>query len=481
MIENHSKKKVLDGIKWSSYSSLIVATIQFVSVIILALYLQKKEMGEIAIIQTIVGITIIFLDMGISNAVVHKKDITKEQLSSVYWVNIASGFFFTSIIFFLAIPIANYYGSIELVKYIQIISISFLILSISRLYKFLFIKKIELQKIAISEIVSYIISFISLWILLYLNFKVLAFVYSILIRSIIQSIYLFIYGLKLFKPLLVYNHKSLKYLFNYGLFNLGQNLTVYINSQLDIILIGKLMGVEVLGVYSVAKVLASKPLQLISPIISKITFPLMSNVQFDNEKLKNIYLKAVKYLFSIVVIIYLVMLVEASDLIHIIYKNKWDDAIILLQLLTILYIINAIGNPIGSLILASGKVKLGFYWNVVMLLITPIIIYFSSFYGIKQIIISLIIFQLLSLIISYKIITKKILRISLSELLTPLLYILFLVLPSIITIVVLYNYISNPYFRIVGLSIIALLIYILSIYKFNNSYFKEIKNNLIIR
>lgn len=480
MTENHSKKKVLNGIKWSSYSSLIVAAIQFVLVIILALYLQKKEMGEIAIIQSIVGITIIFLDMGISNAVVHKKDITKQQLSSVYWVNIASGFFFTSIIFFSAIPIANYYDSNELVKYIQIISISFLILSISRLYKFLFIKKLELRKIAISEILSYSISFISLWILLYLNFKVLAFVYSILIRSIIQSIYLFIYGLKVFKPLFIYDHKSLKYLFNYGLFNLGQNLTIYINSQLDVILIGRLMGMEVLGVYSVAKVLASKPLQLISPIISKITFPLMSNVQFDNEKLKNIYLKAVKYLFSIVVIIYLVMLVEASDLIHIIYKNKWDDAIILLQLLTILYIINAIGNPIGSLILASGKVKLGFYWNLIMLLIIPIIIYFSSFYGIKQIIISLITYQLLSLIISYKIITKKILRISLSELLTPLLYILLLVLPSIITIVILSNYITNPYIRIIGLPIIALLVYILSIYKFNNRYFKEIKNNLIV-
>ena len=99
MTENHIKKTILNGIKWSSYSSLVVAVIQFVSVIILALYLQKNEMGEIAIIQTIVGITIIFLDMGISNAVVHKKDITNQQLSSVYWVNIASAIFCNAIFF----------------------------------------------------------------------------------------------------------------------------------------------------------------------------------------------------------------------------------------------------------------------------------------------------------------------------------------------------------------------------------------------
>jgi len=481
MTENYLKKTVLNGIKWSSYSSLVVAVIQFISVIILALYLEKKEMGEIAIIQSIVGITIIFLDMGISNAVVHKKHITNQQLSSVYWVNIASGIFFTIIIFFLAIPIASYYDSIELVKYIQIISISFLILSVSRLYKFLFIKTIELQKIAISEILSYGISFICLGVFLYLDFKTLAFVYSILIRSIIQSVYLFIHGLKIFTPILIYNHKSLKYLFNYGLFNLGQNLTVYVNSQLDIILIGRLLGIEVLGLYSVAKVLASKPLQLISPIISKVTFPLMSKVQFENDKLKSIYLKSVKYIFSIVLIVYLVMLVEASDLIHIIYSNKWNDAIVLLQLLTILYIINAVGNPIGSLILASGKVKIGFYWNVMVLFILPFIIYYSSFYGIKQIIISLIVFQLLSLIFSYKFITKKILKISFTELLLPLLYILLLVLPSIFIIIILHNYINNQYIRIIGLSLIALLIYILSIYKFNNSYFKEINNNLIIK
>lgn len=481
MEDNQLKKVVLKGVKWSSYSSLTVAAIQFISIILLGIFLEKNEMGQIAIIQTIVGITIIFLDMGISNAVVHLKNITEEQLSSVYWVNIVSGIFFTMAIYLSAPIIADFYKSNQLNLYIETVSLSFIILSISRLYKFLFIKKILLKEIAISEILSYALAFVSLIILLKLNYKVFAFIYSILVRSVIQSLYLFIKGIQIFKPTLRYNHKSLKQLFNYGLFNLGQNITVYFNSQLDTILIGRLLGMEVLGVYSIAKNLASKPLQLISPVISKITFPLMSKVQFDNDRLKEIYIKSVQYLFSIVLIIYVVMSIESSDLIQIIYQEKYNDSIKLLQLLTFLFIVNAIGNPIGSLILASGKVNLGFYWNVAMLFVIPIVIYFSSFYGIEQIIINLIVFQIISFIFSFKLITKRILQISFSEIFFPLLYIILSIIPAVIVTILLYSHIDNPYVRIFGLSILALLIYIFSIYKFYKTYFMEIKNNIAIK
>jgi len=438
-------------------------------------------MGQIAIIQTVVGFTIIFLDMGISNAVVYKDKITDEQLSSVYWVNLFSGVFFSIIIYLLAPLIADFYETEALTNPIRIVSFSFFILSISRLYKFLFIKYLQLKEVAISEMISYSIAFVVLLVLLTLDFKVLSFVYSIIIRSIIQSIYLFGKGLKIFKPKLVYNHASLEEFFRYGIFNLGQNLTVYLNSQLDALLIGKLLTLEVLGVYNIAKVLASKPLQLIAPVVSKVTFPLMSKVQNDLDKLKTIYLKAVQYLFVVVVVVYITMIFEAADLFTIIYGSKWEDAIPVFQLITVLYLINAIGNPIGSIILASGKVNWGFYWNLVMLVLLPLVIYFSSRYGIQTMIISLIVYHSTAFLVSFRLITQNIITIKLKEVLFPIMYFLVLLIPSIISMFVLYELIDNRYIRIVLLSTVSLLLYILSIYKFYNSFYKEISQHLFTK
>jgi len=474
------KKRTLNGVKWSSFSSLSVAVIQFVTVILLAYFLEKNELGQIAIIQTVVGITVIFLDMGISNAVIYKKDITEEQLSSVYWVNIFSGVFFTIIIFFSAELVATFYDSKELINAIKIISISFFILSLSRLYKFLFIKHLHLKEVALSEILSYAVAFIAMLVLLYLEYKVLAFVYSVIIRSIIQSLFLFSQGLKLFIPKAVYNHKSLKEFFSYGIFNLGQNISVYFNAQLDTILIGKLLGLEILGVYNVAKVLASKPLQLIAPVVSKVTFPLMAKAQTDLNKLKQIYITAIKYLFAVVLVIYVTMIFEAADLIQIIYGDKWQEAIPILQLIAVLYLVNAIGNPIGSIILATGKVNWGFYWNIGMLVLIPILIYISSGYGIYTMIISLILYHTVAFFISFKLITQRILNISLKELIQPILFLLVLITPSIISMFVINEIIDNKYIRIVVISIVSLVLYIFAIYKFNHSFYKEIKRNIFV-
>jgi O-antigen/teichoic acid export membrane protein len=235
----------------------------------------------------------------------------------------------------------------------------------------------------------------------------------------------------------------------------------------------------VLGVYSVAKVLASKPLQLIAPIISKVNFPLMAKVQNDKQKLKEFYIASIKYLFAVVVVIYITMAFEASDLIRIIYRDKWVSAIGIFQILTLMFVIKAIRNPMGSLILASGKVNWRFYWNLSMLGIIPGIIYLSSFYGINSIVLSLIGFYIIAFFISFKLITQRILSISISEIIYPVLHLLLIMIPSIIAMFVLRELIDNIYIRIVVVSFISLVLYLFTFYKFYNTFFEEIKRNII--
>ena len=60
-------------------------------------------------------------------------------------------------------------------------------------------------------------------------------------------------GLKEHKPSLVYKHNEIKSLIGFGLFQMGERTINYFNSQFDVILIGKLLGTEALGIYNVCK------------------------------------------------------------------------------------------------------------------------------------------------------------------------------------------------------------------------------------
>ena len=479
MLNSSEKKTTVSGVKWSTLSSIITAVIQFAQILILSRFFTPLELGIVAIIQTIVGFTNIFLDVGISNAIVYKKDISEIQLSSVYWVNIFSGVFFTALLFVLSSFLSGFYNSEELSIHIKVVCFSFFILSSSRLFKFLFLKEMKLKKLALSEVLSYSISLVLLVGLIYLEFGIICFVYAILARALVQSLYLIFYGRKVFTPKLTYDHSSLKSLFQYGIFNLGQNLTVYFTSQLDTIIIGKLLGLEILGVYNIAKNLAMKPLQLIAPVVSKVTFPLMSKFQDDISNFDKVYLLSIKHLFTITIIIYITAIFIGEDLIFVLYGSQWQSSIIAFQLLCLMYCVVSIGNPIGSVILASGKVNWGFYWNVAMLVVVTLLIIYSCKFGLTTLILNLIFYHLIAFVCSYFVITRRILNVNFMEISTIVLGRLALMLPSFIVLFFAKEFLPNPISRIIILPLMSFIIFVLAIYFFDKKYFYNLKNNIL--
>jgi O-antigen/teichoic acid export membrane protein len=92
-------KKSVEGASWLGISNFLVAFLQFLIIIVLSRYLSKSEIGNLAIIQGIIGLIMIFLDYGINNALVFVEKPTQNEISTLYWVNILVGLFLTIIVF----------------------------------------------------------------------------------------------------------------------------------------------------------------------------------------------------------------------------------------------------------------------------------------------------------------------------------------------------------------------------------------------
>ncbi|MGH2623948.1 MAG: oligosaccharide flippase family protein, partial [Sphingobacterium sp.] len=127
---------------------------------------------------------------------------------------------------------------------------------------------------------------------------VYALVYSNLISSIISTILLLIFGLNRHKPKLIFSIKSLKGkgFFEFGLYQMGEKMLNYFSGNFDTLIIGKVLGMNALGLYNIAKTLSLKPYQILNPIITKVAFPLFAKVQDDVILLKRAYLKIVNLL-----------------------------------------------------------------------------------------------------------------------------------------------------------------------------------------
>ncbi len=139
---------------------------------------------------------------------------------------------------------------------------------------------------------------------------------------------------------------------------MGGQVVNYFNRDLDILLIGKFFSAEILGGYSLAKQLVFRPTQIINPILVKVASPTLARFQSNMRKLRDKFLKLIGIVSAINLLIYFAIILFAPLIVKILYGTDYDSIVILVRILSVYMIFRAIGNPIGSLVVATGRTNL---------------------------------------------------------------------------------------------------------------------------
>lgn len=473
------KKQALTGVKWTTAASVINSVVQLVQLAILAGLLDASDFGLMALVMVVIGFSQMFIDMGLSNAVIYKQKITIEQLSSLYWLNIIIGLLFFILLIIASPLISNIYENQKLTPLINLVAATFLIKPWGQQFMVLLQKNMRFNAIAKTEIISRFISFIVVIVLAYKNFGV----YSLAIGSIVFAVFSTIgynfYGRNLYRPKFYLNIKLLKDFLSFGLFQMGEKIITYFSSQFDTILIGKLLGLEVLGIYNVAKNLVSKPSGIINPVITKVTFPIMSKIDNNITQLKNVFLKTVSYLSLVNFPVHFLIALLAEPLIIIMFGDEWIQAIPIVRVLSFVFLLRSIGNPAGSLLLSRGRADIAFYWGLGKFIFYPIFIVVGSYWNINGVTLSILILHLIIYFLNWHIIVLKTCYAGLSEyfkaIKKPL---LFSLLPTLLILLV--SFIQLKVFIFTSISIILFsILYLFAFIKFDKKSFYEFKTMIL--
>jgi len=376
------KQKAISGVKWTTVSSVIIAITQLVQLSVLARFLSANEFGLIAILMVIINFSLLFIDFGISKAIIYKRKVSQKQLDTLYWLNILLSIFIFIIIIIMSPYIANFYNENSLEKLINLIGVSFIVQAFGQQYRTLFQKELNFKILAKIDSIAAIFSFMIVIFLITHDYKIYAFVYSIIIIALIRSILLVYYGISIHKIKMQFDFMSIKDFLAFGFYSVGNSLVSTIATQIDVILIGKLLGTESLGLYSIMKELVLRPAQLINPIVTKVAFPVLSKFNDDISKIRVVYLKLINYISSLNFPVYIASFILAPEIITIFLGDRWLNGVEIFQILSVWALVRSRGNPIGSLVMAMGKPEYEMYWNIGMMFTAPIVVYISSSYGI---------------------------------------------------------------------------------------------------
>ncbi len=410
------KQKAISGVKWTTLSTVVTTILQLLQLAILARFLDPSAFGLMALVMVVIGFSQAFLDMGISNAIIHKQEITKDQLSTMYWVNVLAGFALFILISAISPLVASFYHESELTMLIILVGLTFIIQPFGQQFMVLWQKEMRFSEIAKIDIASKFISLLVSVYFAYEGYGVYALVYGTLASVAVQTI-LFLYkGLQEHKPSFVLKLNEIKEFLSFGAYQMGEKSINFFTGQADTIIIGKLLGMENLGLYNLVKQIIEKNVYVLNSIINKVTFPMFSKIQNDEKKLKETYLKVLGTLTLIQYPILATQFFYGYDILLFILGDKWIGTEELIKLFAIYSLFLVYGNPIGTILLSKGKANWSFYSNIIYFVLYPISIYiFINLYGLNGALYGYIYIGLLSMYPYWKLMISRLINVDFSE------------------------------------------------------------------
>jgi O-antigen/teichoic acid export membrane protein len=395
-------KQIVGGMKWTGLSTVIITVVQLLQFAILARLLAPSDFGLMSMIMVVIVLSQVFVDMGISSAIIHKQNITRNELSSLYWLNLLVGLLVFGIVLSLTPVIASFFNEPRLKELLVYVSFIFLIIPIGQQFQFLMQKELKFNELAKIEIVSVVSGSFSSIALAFFGYGVLSLIWGQIITSAIKSLYLAFIGWKQWRPSFHFRKSDLEGFIDFGLYQMGSRIVQYIASNIDYMLIGRYLGKEALGVYSLAYQLITIPVTKINPIITKVAFPVFSLNQDDNKVLSKGFLDMTKMLAVVTFPILVGLIAIADILVPVVFGEKWNNSIFVIQILSVLGILRVLMNPNGSVLLAKGKANLIFIWDLFVALINGGAIWFVVSKGIEAVAIVYVLVSMINFILGRK-------------------------------------------------------------------------------
>lgn len=377
------KAKTITGISWSLSNQLVTQIVNLVFGVVLARLLSPEDFGLLGMVMAFAAFANIFLDIGLGSAIIQRKQVDQEQLSTIFWINVVSGLLLAIVLFIGSGPLAGFYQNSEIIILAQVLSLNFIITSFGIIQNTLLRKALNFKALFQVSLTSLTLSSVVAIVLALKGFGVWSLVALSLLGNISKVLGYWI--LSSWRPHLKFNWHNVKDMVGFGLKLLGNSSLNYWARNMDNLLIGKFLGMGQLGLYSKAYSLMMLPLTRITRAIGSVLFPSLALIQEDLHRVKRVYVKIIQSIAWITFPMMLGAFVIADPLIDTLLGEKWLGMIPVFQIFTFTGLAQSIFATTGQIFVSQNRPDIPLKFGLVTKPILFAAIYITAKYGIVEV------------------------------------------------------------------------------------------------
>jgi O-antigen/teichoic acid export membrane protein len=350
------KNKTIQNIGYNSIAKITQIVVSAIASILLTRTLLPSDYGIVGFAGIFISFLSQFGDFGITNAVIRKKDLNNSEIYTAFSLKVCLSIFVFTVAFLFAPLTVRFFDNPAIVPVVRVLALNFVLNCFSFLPNLFLTRDLDFKKISYATLASTLLNSAVSVTLALMGFKYWSIVISGILMTISSAVLLNVYC-------------PVRYRFAYdrdaawGFIKFGANLflsgfMIFLIFNADNFLIGAVAGSANLGYYSVAFTWSTMACTIIGSIVLTVLFPTFYKMQEDAEKLKNSYLKVLRYISFGGLLLNMTLFVVSKDLLVLVLGHnteKWLPALPALRILCAYGVVRLLLEPVGPVIMAIGR------------------------------------------------------------------------------------------------------------------------------
>lgn len=346
-------RSIAAGAAWTTGAQWFVQLTQLAVTILLARLLVPADYGLVGMALVIISFVALFGNLGLGAALIQKKEIDAETVSTAFWATVVAGILLLCVVYAAAPFAAEFYRDPRVADVARVAALGLLFGPMNSIVTSLLERHMRYRIVAALDIstallgqataVAFALSGMGVW--------------SLVAGSLVaQAMRIpLAYAFERWTPGLGFNFEKLKELLSFGGYLLAFNFVNFFNRNLDKLIIGRTLGATQLGYYDMAYQAMLKPLQNVSDTIGRPLFPALSSIQGNQPLAAETYRRVITYISIVSFPAMFGLSAVASDFVLAVLGSQWAPSIPVLQFLAIAGAVQSISATVGSVFLSQGR------------------------------------------------------------------------------------------------------------------------------
>ena len=349
------KEKTIRG----GFARVVAQAANFVfrigSLMVMARLLDPQDFGLVGMVTAFTGVLSLFRDFGLSTATVQREEVSEEQLSTLFWINVVVGIVLAALALVLAPVVVRIYHEPRLLGITMLLSTGFLFNAVGVQHSALLQRHMRFTALAVINVASLVLSTLVAITMAKFGYGYWALVAMTVTLPLTTTIGVWIAAAWI--PGRPRRQVGIRSMMRFGGTLTLNGLVVYIAYNMEKVLLGRFWGAEAIGLYGRAYQLISLPTDNLNQSVGEVAFSALSRVQNDPGRFRNYFLKGYSLVLAMTIPITLMSTFFADDLILVLLGPKWISAVPIFRLLAPTILIFGMINPLAWLMFALGLVN----------------------------------------------------------------------------------------------------------------------------